>query len=361
MNKYFEKFCNSLNYRTYNNIKDTLFFTSIGSIVANVFFIGSDTYVKILLSLILFISDILGCGLSVSDGKYCTKDVIEIRKLYQEFITNYNKLNNTFGFNEPISVYTMYNYLLYKGYLSKDKSFINSNEKCIDLPTLYGVDIFNGRGVCRHISSLLSDILNDLGIESVSFGCYMRPYSLDVKLVEKGEYSKEKIIKNIYRYVQDEKERKILLMYIDMCENLGVFFDMKIDFVLEKKKKQVSNHAITFSLYEDKNYFLDPTQERIYRLRDSDEGILCDSIDDKIIIKDTEIKRLNDLNNRKIYDTYNKILVPRESISLEEEEKIITLTSNICTSNMDVFEQFYNENRDLYGEISSRLVKVRKR
>ena len=37
-----------------------------------------------------------------------TKDVVQIKDLYQEFIKNYNKLNNIFDFTKPIQIQTIF-------------------------------------------------------------------------------------------------------------------------------------------------------------------------------------------------------------------------------------------------------------
>ncbi len=43
-------------------------------------------------------------GLVLSNAKLHTKDMSEIRTLYQQFIQNYNKMNKDFELNNPIQI-----------------------------------------------------------------------------------------------------------------------------------------------------------------------------------------------------------------------------------------------------------------
>lgn len=126
----------------------------------------------------IFFSLLSYAGMFFSNNKYLTKDVKLVRDLYQEFITNYNKLNKLFDLSNPIEIYTMFHYLLYKGYLSVDKNFMFSGKVAKDIEGLFGVDVIAGKGVCRHISSMLVDILNNYGIESGLLSVYFRSYRL---------------------------------------------------------------------------------------------------------------------------------------------------------------------------------------
>lgn len=132
--------------------------------------------------------------MSLSHGKNYAKDIIKIRELYQEFIKNYNKLNKAFDLSNPIQIYTMFNYLLYKGYLSKDKEFQFSGKQARDINCLIGTNVIIGQAVCRHISAMLTDILNDYGIESSQLGVYSIGYNININIIDKPKYTKEELI-----------------------------------------------------------------------------------------------------------------------------------------------------------------------
>ena len=54
------------------------------------------------------------------------------------------------------------------------------------------------------------------------------------------------------------------------------------------------------------------------------------------------------------------LLNPNPSISIEEEQELVLSTKKLCEQNMDIFEQFYDENIEIYDEISNRLEKIKK-
>lgn len=76
-------------------------------------------------------------------------------------------LNEELSFKEPISIYTLFVYMYKNGFLSKDKSieFKVFYKKYLDIINLYGTNIFSGKGVCRHIGSMLTDILNESNVK----------------------------------------------------------------------------------------------------------------------------------------------------------------------------------------------------
>lgn len=47
---------------------------------------------------------VIYAGLALSRGEDYTKDIKQIKNLYQEFITNYNKLNKVFELKDPIQI-----------------------------------------------------------------------------------------------------------------------------------------------------------------------------------------------------------------------------------------------------------------
>lgn len=86
---------------------------------------------------------------------------------YRQFLKRYKVLNEELSFKEPISIYTLFVYMYKNGFLSKDKSieFKVFYKKYLDIINLYGTNIFSGKGVCRHIGSMLTDILNESNVK----------------------------------------------------------------------------------------------------------------------------------------------------------------------------------------------------
>lgn len=361
MNDLFKKGCNLVNYNTYNNIKNGLFASSIAAGVSNILLLFSPSsfgYFGTISSLFYLL---YGC-LAFSNGSYYTKDVNELRKLYNEFISNYNKLNKDFSFDEPVSVYTMFNFLVMNGYLSKDKDF-QKNNCCYDLHPLMGSDVIAGRGVCRHLAAMLSDILNDYGIPSINTVCYTPRDKYLILPTSLSEYSKEDNYNFILKHVESPLERKILIEKLDILEEYGLyltFSEVPMDRE-EKRLEKRGNHLITYSLYKDKSYYLDPTLFNMYRLSDSEKGIVVDGYEKKIFIKKNLFYTQNDLTDKEIKKFVGYMNDYQDSISPSLEDSIVSSTIDICARNMDVFDKFYSDNYELYGEITNRLVKIKKK
>lgn len=51
---------------------------------------------------------------------------------------------------------------------------------------------------------------------------------------------------------------------------------------------------------------------------------------------------------------------PCLSITSEEEQTLVKTTLDKCKNNMDIFEQFHVENCELYDDISSKVLCIKK-
>lgn len=362
MNKLFKKGCNLVKYQTYNNIKNGLLISGLVFGVSNIglTFCGvTDSYIGYVSSL-LYSS--YAC-LQFSKGERYTRDVNELRNLYNEFIRNYNKMNRDFSNNNPISIYTMFDYLLDKGYLSLGKQFKFDDTDCFDLDTLLGTDVIYGNGVCRHISSMLTDVLNDYGISSINAICYIPKYAYELIMVDKNDYSMENNINFMKKFGFPLEDREDLIESFLSLEKRDIYLGFKLvssnpeDKIMRKK----GNHLITYSLYDGKSYYLEPTNFNVYRVKDIEKGIIHDQQGRCLFIKKEQFYRMNDLSDKEIMGYIDRMNKYRDSISLLEEEEMIASTRNMCEGNMDIFEKFYNDNNELYGEIVNQLRKIKKR
>lgn len=342
------KFFSSFNYNTYQNINIISECICCASMPLSFFqpliFIPIEVFSGAVSILILL------------DEKktYSAKDITEIKALYRKFIKNYNKLNNTFELNNPIEIYTMFNHLYSNGYLSQDKIFTFNNKNVIDITPIMGTNIFMGKGVYRHISMMLIDILNNYGINANYVSGLLNTPALDIKNVQKEDFSMEKVLDNLntIKEICPEEYNK-LYNYITFLSNHGKYID--ISFVSEKTKglkKNISNHAICLAQKDNINYFLDPTNECIYR---PNNKVLYNKYGSTIEIKKEKVSN-KELGYKKIENIYEKDTLPKE-----EEEKLISTTQNICKNNTDIFETFYNENKEIYIEVSNKLKKIKRK
>lgn len=355
---------NKISYNKYKNISKFLWLSSCGLYVADnilpsqISSLGLDNSL-IMLELSTLLSYIY---MELSNNKYQTKEFIEIKSLYQEFLSNYNKLNNDFNFDDVIQIYTMFYYLLNNGYLSKDKIFTYNNEKSKNIKSLNGINIFSGNGVCRHIAPMLTDILNYNQINAYNLACIIRNSQVEINYLKEEKYSKEELIdwilKNSHSF---ELENKLKLL-LDTAYQNNIYLEFKRIFDEEKNiiEKNWSNNVIVFAKKDNNSYFLDPTNQIIYRTSEDDKNILYDAnYNYQVTLKNKDSILIS------TYKDYKRLNSELEKdmtfISLDEENEMIKSTLNICNLNLDLFENFYNTNKELYNELSNKFQKIKKK
>lgn len=359
-NSIFKQLCGKMNYNTYNNIKNISVFSVAGLNLTESLLAPQCPSLSIPLTTAACTITIAGIAMICAHGEIYTKDAVQIRELYQEFIKNYNKLNKVFDLNDPIEIYTMFNYLLYKGYLSKDKRFKFSGEQARDIYTLPGTDVITGQAVCRHIAAMLADILNAYGIESNKLSVYTGDYVIDFRILEEPRYTKEELINWARMHAPEEELYNSITRLIERSANDNINLEFYVEMVPDKNTSRIksANHAITYAFKDEKSYFLDPTQKRIYRISESDKDQLYDE-DGKLKIKlaDTSLSS----SNKENFSIMKKHLLNNyPSVSSKEEKIMIEETMKLCDGNRDIFENFYTENNELYNDISSKILKLKR-
>lgn len=256
---------------------------------------------------------------------YNTKEIKEIMIVYKQFLENYNELNKTFDLKNPVEISTMFNYLLCKGYLSKDKKFCFSEDNVIDFKKFGGLNIFEGKGVCRHISLLLNDIFNEYGIKSEKISVYQRERFIDNDVLSTVMNELlEKTIQNI------DIPNVVDMDFYDKSIKKAITLE-SID-IKNIKRKKMANHAINYVELDGVGYYLDATQADIYQKKDN-SLFLNDQVDESMyIISNPKYKYLSS-NSKKV-----------------DFEKSAN-TKMICEDNIDVFEKFYKDNKEIYEDI----------
>lgn len=358
MNNLFKDFCNSINYDTYEKIGNIMIGSTIGFEYLNEHLLSQYPIINNSIDCFSYAAFVFYLYYVFSSGKFNTKDVSYINSLYQEFIRNYNDLNREFNFDNPIQIHTMFNYLLYNGYLSKDKNFEFTSKYARDINPIKGANVIMGSGVCRHIAAMLVDIFNDCGIEAFRLGCHIRESVVKFGLYDEEKMSREELDSWIRLNINDRCLQEKLYLAVDEAFKEGKYVKLSFD-VRDNKdliEKILGNHAICLALKDNKSYFLDPTQFRVYRLSECDKKILYDDNDDNIKIK---------LISSIIIDNFKNYLALKSrlfgsDVLVEEEKEMIDSTLSICRNNMDIFDSFYNTNRELYDDISNRLVKIKR-
>lgn len=356
----FEKACNSVSYNVYRCLEKGTFVSSLALGGASLAVPSSnmlDGSLKglALTSLGMFIV------LAGSGGISKTKDINEIKELYDEFLENYVKLHKTFDFNSPVQISEMYSFLVHRGYLSKDKKFDFTTNGVLDrVNSVDGVNILTGKGVCRHLASMLTDVLEKDGIEASRLCVYSPEPEVIVKILKEPKYTLEELYDIARSRSLDEETYNLLCRLIreytiDKGQNIEFKFTQSDD--PNPIKRKIGNHSIAFAKDNGLGYYLDPTLCDCY-VSDGSSSTLYDGFSFPVEIKVAPSFVLNDAGDvKRLQEDVGKM----PSLSREEIIKLRNNTKTICKDNMDVFERFYNENQELYEDISEKVLKLKKK
>ena len=362
MNK-LDEFYNTIDEKTYKNIKEISYLTGITLFNLELYTMNS---IPQIFSVLLGISSSLLIETGIYMGKYGrggilkTKTGKELEELYQEFLKNYCQFNNFFELDNPIQIQIMFSYLLEEGYLSYHKSlnFKNSSES---FHWLDGTRVIEGQAVCRHISSMFKDILQTLGFSAYKLPVHITKAEKNILPLQQKlnlEEFKEFLLYRLNQLKISPKEYQEFLQYIN-SSNLQLGESNEVLFYCNNEKKlklASSNHVITAVFTSEKDYFLDPTQCRIYHRKNS--KILYDEeVDCKIF---ETIARLCCSSKEEYKALKERLRHPQEQLSRTEEKRLMSQTEILCQENTDIFEDFYNKNCELYREINKKVLKLKK-
>ena len=173
--------------------------------------------------------------------------------------------------------------------LSYNKHFKYCTDNNKDILRSLGTETITGLACCRHIATLLNDILQEKNIKSYTIPALIKKDSADISFLQ----------------------------------------------------SIIGNHLITISEYNDKVYYLDPTNNK-FLTKDNSSIIINKKFIKFNLNKRRNIKRIM----QKEEETYAKNLM--EEIS----------THIICGENIDMFENFYSENKEKYEEINNKMKKL---
>lgn len=235
------------------------------------------------------LSNITYLFLILSSPEHYTKDVEDIVSIYEDIVKSYVKLNDKLELKSPIDINAGLTFALNNGYLSYNKHFKYCTDNNKDILRSLGTETITGLACCRHIATLLNDILQEKNIKSYTIPALMKKDSADISFLQ----------------------------------------------------SIIGNHLITISEYNDKVYYLDPTNNK-FLTKDNSSIIINKKFIKFNLNKRRNIKRIM----QKEEETYAKNLM--EEIN----------THIICGENIDMFENFYSENKEKYEEINNKMKKL---
>lgn len=242
----------------------------------------------------------------------------ELIYLYIQMINNISTIIKELNVENPIELTQIYTTILRKGALSKDKIYsYGDGKETLDVRGALGIDITNGEGVCRHISTLLSDIASCFNYESRTIK------------VRCGNYTV-----NHEKYDLPKKDTMIL------------------NFI----GKISANHMITQIADKDINYIVDATNN--YYLKYNKKNKFVNITNKDIIMKRKLIYDFTELlfatyqdriiNEKELND---KLLLPTVT-EKELQDLIQKANKKIKEKVNDKFiDYLYNQNKEYYKEI----------
>jgi len=347
--KILEKTLKNFDYNTYKKLDKVAFFSSLYGVFDPIVVANMDMPVLELLMVgYVSLAQMYYFTTSIYDAEKYTKNIVEIKRLYNEFIDKYIELINTFDLQHPVEIYTIYNFMLNKGLLSNSKHFIVGSNNIDDIRSLLGVNIIAGEGVCRHIASMLNDIYNKMNYNSCTATVYLHQNQL---LYDKYNDAIKNLKEKINEEYDEFEKREILELLKDLKRLRNISKPKG-----ELYKRIFGNHLITLVSKDNIGYALDPSNKIIYKNYNINES--------KNILK----TQLTSLSSEKVTLTrIHSNLQQKKDILLlpnstnEEDEFVINNTKNICFNNRDFLFNFKKENKDLYEEIANKLVKIKKK
>jgi len=250
------------------------------------------------------------------------KEIIKNEVFYHSYLSIVKKTANLIkelGVNDPFHATVIFEYLLWNGYLSKNKNLIYSISNRICNIALPGADIMRGKSVCLNNAAMLSDILNDMGIEAYTIGANVKENEANLKYKP-----------NIERIINNEVELKDKLL---------------AKLVSITPLKNAGNHAVTLFKAEGKYFLGDPT------------GLAFSNFTDFLKAKyvgsnlEIDIKPWVMLISKTLEtDEFHKIIVAtfllsdEQTLTVENVKDFSETAMDLCYRNSSLLDDFHDDN-----------------
>jgi hypothetical protein len=252
-----------------------------------------------------------------------TSDYRQIKVLYSNVISSMVNLANEFGFKDPVELFSMFVYLYRNGYLSYTGEFTyNMNLK--DLPGLGGADVIRGKGVCRNLASMFTDLSLEFGFNATS---------LAVCATKESVVNQQKLCDTPIN--KSGSNQKLLKTIADTSIAIGA-----------------GNHLISQINYNGHNYLLDPTNDGMLRYDKDSKRLYVGNPDNHMRYVPTVQLFNRLLGNMKTYNLHTGFDNP---IDEETYREIYTRTLVFLKDNVDIIQEFSKCNHGLYEELYNLL------
>lgn len=253
-----------------------------------------------------------------------SKEYIEAYSYYKIVLEELSYLATTIDWDNEMKLYAGYCYLYKQGYLSFSHQFYYS-KYAEDCKFLEGNNITLGIGCCRHINSMLKDLLKECGYSSFNLEML-----LDYCVVHLNDMEKLRL-DEAQESIQEELDNEQL--ETKKIQSIWNLFS---------KKDIPTNHSVTLFQDDTHSYIMDATNDTIYYVTD-DLKVYQGGHEFKVqfdkLWNDGEELRLRNF----LKSSSRPILEKRLQDYHETWEECFELT--------DTFERFYQEHKELYEEV----------
>lgn len=273
------------------------------------------------------------------EGKTANVSTVEIennRKKYSDIMYSYNSilqnmtiLSKELNLENSLELCLLFSYLLWNGYLSKNKEYVFSDKEIKRIQGLFFADIINGRGVCLNNSEMLKDFLN---LNEYTSSMLMNHYNPLAKINYRIDLTRKK---------DDKKE----LLIITLIEEL-----------IRRRK---ANHV--YNLIEDNNklYIFDSTNMLMQKIIRNDKAEMVNGTGEFRLFPYQSHMLCASPDERSLLD---KLLTTRQYEYLYTKRDLI-ITSEVCLeiirNSTYLIENFYAEIKNNIDEISKETSKIK--
>ena len=303
-----------------------------------------------------FITD-PGCEYNIGGNKYTFRDNIQkdINRhsnmweltskdsidSYNKLISNTTKFIKDSGLNNPKAYMGLYSYMVYNGYLSKNKSFMFSNytSKNYAIPRLNGASIMDGVGNCENIACFFTDILKKENYKA--YNIENKFYANSDTTTEVEHKGTSFIIKSLRNSINFEKNESYINENISQYKIINAFKYLSSKF----NNTYDINHLNTLVFYDGKSIMLDPTNIMTFNMKKNEDNTIINEGEpqfDDIYFYSGYLTGY--LNKKDIRDIYNYLKTNKT-----KDHNNIDIQAGIAwgMNHKEELNNFYKNNKEL--------------
>ena len=220
-------------------------------------------------------------------GMLTSYEVKKLQEIYKSILKKYIEVNGKFDFKNPLDVFALFSYAIRNNIFSVNDEREVINSKRFDSLLIRELTL-NNHGVCRHVSTMLTDVYKNLGLQS-EVGICLRPQMQEVikPIDETDRVILEQMTEELKKITQFEINGKpITFDDMMMCPPKKIVYE-QIPF--SKTEAKNGNHAITLVTDEEYTYYLDATNSNVYAMDDDNELITNEGLPIRMMPKQGDI------------------------------------------------------------------------